>query len=179
MFNSLDSRGPTALALLCATLALWSMPTQAHIVTQPNEAVAGQYFETAFKVPHGCDGAATLALRVTIPAGVLSVKPQMKPGWTVTTQMRPVQPPVQGEGGKLITQSVASVEWRGGPLPDALYDSFGLVMKLPDTPGQTLWFPVVQTCENAEQDWTGIPADVSGWHALRHPAPYVQLKRAP
>lgn len=150
----------------------------AHITAQPNEAVAGTYFETALKVPHGCDGSATVAIQVAIPADVLSVKPQMKPGWQVDMQTRTIDPPLKGEHGAVIDRAVSTVEWRGGPLPDSLYDSFGLVMKLPDSPGKTLWLPVVQTCENGRREWTEIPMEGQGWHALHSPAPFVRLKAA-
>lgn len=157
-------------AAICSTHAF------AHITAQPNEAVAGSYFETSLKVPHGCDGSSTVAIQVTIPTDVLSVKPQMKPGWQVDLQTRVIDPPLKGEHGAVIAKAVSAVEWRGGPLPDSLYDSFGLVMKLPDTPGKTLWFPVVQTCENGRREWTGIPAEGQSWHALPGPAPFVRLK---
>lgn len=151
----------------------------AHITAQPNEAAAGTYFETSLKVPHGCNGSSTVAIQVAIPPDVLSVKPQMKPGWQVQMQTRVIDPPLKGEHGALISQAVSSVQWRGGPLPDSLYDSFGLVMKLPDAAGKTLWFPVVQTCENGRREWTEIPTDGESWHALSSPAPFVRLQAAP
>lgn len=153
-------------------------PAFAHITAQPNEAVGGTYFQTTLNVPHGCDGSSTVAIQVAIPADVLSVKPQMKAGWRVDIQTRAIEPPLKGEHGASITQSVGSVEWRGGPLPDSLYDSFGLVMKLPDAAGKTLYFPIVQTCENGRREWTDIPADGQSWHALHSPAPFVRLKAA-
>ena len=48
--------------------------------------------------------------------------------------------------------------WRGGSLPDNLYDTFGLLMKLPDAAGKTLYFPVVQECEKGVHRWIEIPA---------------------
>ncbi|KAB0639308.1 hypothetical protein WT67_12925 [Burkholderia stagnalis] len=150
----------------------------AHITAQPNEGAAGTYFETSLKVPHGCDGSPTVALRVAIPDGVTSVKPQMKPGWSVDIDTQPIDPPLKGEHGTTISKRVAAVEWRGGPLPDTLYDAFGLVMKLPPAAGKTLYFPVVQTCENGRRAWTDIPADGQSWHAVHSPAPFVRLQTA-
>ncbi|HZZ12652.1 MAG TPA: YcnI family protein [Paraburkholderia sp.] len=163
------------LALACGAAAICA-PAVAHITAQPNEAVAGTYFQTSLNVPHGCDGSSTVSIQVGIPADVLSVKPQMKAGWRVDIQTRAIDPPLKGEHGVAITRAVSSVEWRGGPLPDSLYDSFGLVVKLPDTAGKTLYFPIVQTCENGRREWTGIPADGQSWHALPSPAPFVRLK---
>jgi uncharacterized protein YcnI len=176
-------RGPRAVApilfifvALAATIA--SRCAHAHIVAQPDQGKAGSYFETSLKVPHGCDGSSTVALRVAIPDGVLSIKPQLKPGWTVSIVTRSIDPPLKAEHGMTIDKSVAAVEWRGGPLPDNLYDTFGLVMKLPTTPGKTLYFPVVQTCENGKRDWTEIPTEGQDWHAIHSPAPQVRLAPA-
>lgn len=65
---------------------------------------------------------------------------------------------------------------RGGSLPADLYDRFGLLMKLPDTPGKTLWLTVIQTCENGRREWTEIPADGTFWHDLHSPAPFIRLQ---
>jgi len=177
MHTRLFTRVAGQLALVFSAAACCSHAL-AHITAQPNEAVAGTYFETSFNVPHGCDGSSTVAIQVTIPAGVLSVKPQMKPGWQVEARTQVIDPPLKGEHGAGTTQAVSSVEWRGGPLPDGLYDRFGILMKLPDTPGKTLWFPVVQTCENGRREWTDIPADGQSVHALHGPAPFVRLQAA-
>jgi uncharacterized protein YcnI len=160
-----------ALALACtATTAI------AHVTVQPNEAVAGSYFQLAFVAPHGCDGKSTIALRVKVPDGVTSVKPQMKPGWTVEIKARKLDAPQPGLHGKTITEAVDEVSWRGGPLPDNLYDTFGLMMKLPDTPNSDLYFPVVQECDGAVHRWIEIPAAGKTRDDLREPAPLVRLK---
>ena len=151
-------------------------PALAHVTTLPNEAVADSYFQTAFNVSHGCDGSATVAVRVKVPDGVMSAKPQMKPGWTVEIKTRKLDAPLPGLHGKTISEVVDEVSWRGGPLPDNLYDTFGLLMKLPDRPGQTLYFPVVQECERGVHRWIEIPAAGQKRDDLREPAPVVRLK---
>lgn len=162
--------------LAAATLAAASSAASAHVTVQPNEAVTGSYFQLAFVVPHGCDGKATVALRVKVPDGVTSVKPQMKPGWNVEIKTRKLDAPQPGLHGKTISEVVDEVSWRGGPLPDNLYDTFGLMMKLPDTPGGTLYFPVVQECEQGVHRWIEIPAAGQNRDDLREPAPLVRLK---
>jgi len=176
-----DTRRRKARALFCsaaaAGLAL-AWPAHAHITLHPDTAPAGTYFQTAFMVPHGCAGSPTVALRATIPAGVTSVKPQMKPGWKVSLTYRQIDPPIKSESGATISRVVASVQWRGGPLPDDLYDSFGLVMKLPAEAGKTLYFPVEQTCKDGRRAWIHIPAEGQAWHAVPEPAPYIRLQPA-
>ena len=181
--HTLQMRGqrlvaPAASALAALIAVVTSPCASAHITAQPNEGKAGSYFETSLKVPHGCDGSSTIALRVAIPDGVTSIKPQMKPGWTVNIVTRPIDPPLNGEHGTTIDKAVTVVEWRGGPLPDSLYDTFGIVMKLPPSAGRTLYFPVVQTCGNGTRDWTDIPAEGQSWHDVHSPAPFVRIAPA-
>jgi len=165
-------------AIAAATLAQIAIaaPAAAHVVVRPDEAIAGAYFQAAFNVGHGCDGSATVALRIKMPEGVVSVKPQMKAGWTVDIKKRTLAAPQPGLHGKTITETVDEVSWRGGPLPDALYDTFGVNLKLPDTPGQTLYFPVVQECEKGTNRWIEIPAAGQSADQLHEPAPGVRLK---
>lgn len=166
--------------LLIAAAAVAAGPSSAfaHVTVQPTEANAGDYFQMAFTVPHGCAGSATVALRVKLPDGVLSVKPQMKPGWSVDIKKRKLDVPLAASHGQTINEVVDEVSWRGGSLPDSLFDTFGLVMKLPDTPGQTLYFPAVQECEQGVSRWIEIPASGQSADRLHEPAPLVRLKSA-
>jgi len=165
-----------AIAAATAAAALtFAVAADAHVVADPNQAAAGANFRTAFRVPHGCDGAATVAVRIHIPDGVFSVKPQMKAGWTAEVVMRRLDKPVDLGHGRTATETVSEVVWRGGPLPDGEFDEFGLVMKLPAQAGATIYFPTVQQCETGERRWVEIPAanDPSGH--LHSPAPAVKL----
>jgi uncharacterized protein YcnI len=148
----------------------------AHVTMQPAEATAGGYVQTAFSVAHGCEGSPTVAVRIKLPEGVLSVKPQQKPGWSVETKMRKLEGPLPSLHGRTIQETVDEVTWRGGNLPDNLFDTFGLVMKLPDAAGQPLYFPVVQECEKGVHRWIEIPSDGQGRDELREPAPLLRLK---
>jgi uncharacterized protein YcnI len=71
--------------LLVASIAWWTcaVPVQAHIVLAELQAVAGSYHKATLRVGHGCNGAATTALTVQIPAGFEGAKPQPKPGWVL------------------------------------------------------------------------------------------------
>jgi uncharacterized protein YcnI len=149
---------------------------QAHVTVQPADAPVNSYAHLVFTVPHGCNGSATTALRIRLPDGILSAKPQMKPGWTVDIKNRKLDAPAQGPHGKSVTDVVEEVAWRGGPLPDNLYDTFGLIVRLPDKAGQTLYFPVVQECEQGVERWIEIPSAGAGSDKLRSPAPMVHLK---
>jgi len=52
----------------------------AHVTANPDQAPADSWFRTALRVSHGCGGTPTVTVRVKLPDGVLSVRPQMKPG---------------------------------------------------------------------------------------------------
>lgn len=162
--------------LLALCLAAMAGQASAHITANPNTAPSGRYFEIALRVSHGCDGAATTRLEVQIPPGIITARPQDKPGWTISITKRPLTSPVELHG-KTVTETVGKIVWEGGVLPDDHYDSFGLLLKLPDTPGQVLWFPVVQQCGAVTRGWTSIPSSVSDWSKQSSPAPYVQLTR--
>jgi uncharacterized protein YcnI len=86
---------------------------------------------------------------------------------------------VKGEGGKMLTQRVKAITWRGGPLPDDEWDQFGVMAKLPDAPGK-LYFPAVQTCQTGEERWVEVPAPGESAR-LAHPAPALTItpKAAP
>jgi uncharacterized protein YcnI len=169
------------IAALGAALSLALIgPGHAHVVADPNEGPAGGYFRTAFRISHGCDAAATTAVTITLPPGTLAVKPQAKPGWTVSITRRPLDPPVPGGHGAGISETVDTVTWRGGPLSPEQFDEFGLSLKLPaGAGGAVLWFPTVQTCEQGENRWVEIPAAGQRRGDLKAPAPFVRLRAAP
>jgi periplasmic copper chaperone A len=175
--NHIATRGESRLSRILSYTAFLTLiagtPAFAHVTAHPAAGEANNFFETKFQVPHGCDGAATIAVRIKIPDGVTTVKAQMKPGWNVSIKMRKLDPPMKGEGGQTLTETVDEVDWQGGPLPDNLYEEFGLVMKLPATAGQTLYFPVVQECQPGVHRWINIPAACQKWNEVREPAPFV------
>ncbi|KQY35534.1 nuclear export factor GLE1 [Caulobacter sp. Root487D2Y] len=147
------------LIILLALLAA-PVPALAHVVAAPGEAKAGSYSAIAFRVGHACAaGDTTLKLRVEIPDAVVSARPQPKPGWTID---------IEKDGEK-----ATAVTWTGR-LPDDQFDDFALLMKLPSQPGN-LVFPVIQSCEKGESQWTEIPDPDRPGEKLTRPAPTVRL----
>jgi uncharacterized protein YcnI len=173
-------RSPSRAAMLAAILATALAPSaHAHVTLNPNEGPANQYFRAALRIPHGCKASPTVAVRVQLPEGVLSVKPQAKPGWTITITKRTLATPIQGDHGTTITETIDVIEWRGGPLADAHFDEFGLAMKLPAALKTTLWFPTVQECAEGVHRWIEIPAHGQKWGDLKEPAPFVRITEPP
>ena len=146
----------TALLLtaLCASAA------HAHITLDQAAAPAGSSYRAAFKVGHGCDGAATTAITVMLPDGLRGAKPMPKPGWTLTTTRRPLKTPYESHG-KPVTDELAEVRWTANTpadaLPDAFYDEFVVRASLPAEPGE-LFFAVRQTCTEGEWHWAEKPS---------------------
>src|SRR3546814_20751607 len=56
---------------------------QAHVTLEQPEAAAGSTYKAVVRVPHGCEGEATLKVRVQIPEGFIYVKPQPKADWAL------------------------------------------------------------------------------------------------
>jgi uncharacterized protein YcnI len=139
-----------ALALSSAALA--------HVTLEQKEAPVGASYKAVLRVPHGCVGSATQALRVRIPEGYLNVKPMPKPGWKLEVKRGTYAKPVSF-GDTNVSEGVTEVDWSGGNLPDAYYDEFVLTGTIGDIPaGQMMYFFVVQECERGVNRWIEIPA---------------------
>lgn len=157
----------TALLAACTAMAL-PLVAAAHVVFEQPAVTAGSYYKGVLRVGHGCEGAATTSFTVRLPEPMASVKPMVKPGWTVSVRSEKLAQPLMNHG-KPVTEAVVEVTWRGGPLPDDFYDEFALMMKLPDAPGRR-WFKVKQGCERGENDWSQVPAEGQTTRDLKMPA---------
>lgn len=159
-----------------AFLVLGTSAAFAHITLETQEAPVGSTYKALLRVPHGCDGKATIAVRVQIPEGVIGVKPMPKPGWTLQVKKGKYEKSYQLYG-EAVTSGVKEVDWSGGSLPDEFYDEFvfrgTLAADLPA--GQKLYFPVVQECDGATTRWIEIPAAGQDEDALEDPAPGLNL----
>lgn len=164
----------TALALL-TVLVLLAAPAWAHVTANPGNAPAGESAVINFRIGHGCDGSPTTAVSVQIPDTVAGVTPEFVPGWSIDTTTGQLSEPVELHG-ETVTDGTREITWSGGtPIPDDSFFEFGVSMQLPDQAGETLYFPVVQTCESGETAWIEIPAEGEDEHDLDAPAPSVTL----
>ncbi|HWA12163.1 MAG TPA: YcnI family protein [Burkholderiales bacterium] len=159
-------------AVLVATLVL-AAPARAHVVLEQRNAPAASYYKAVFMVGHGCEGSPTRSITVEIPDGVVNIKPMPKPGWEVRTRIEKLAKPYELHG-KTFTEGVTQVTWTGGPLLDAHFDEFVMMTRLPDSPG-TLWFKVVQACEQGENRWVETPGEGKSAHDHRMPAAQLEV----
>jgi periplasmic copper chaperone A len=165
-------------AYLIFVVALAATPAAAHVLMdQDKPATVGADYKAVFIVPHGCSGSATIKLRVQIPEGVIVTKTEPRDGWTVDE----VKGKFAGEydlRGSKVADGVKEVDWSGGKVPDKTREEFVIDVFLTSTlkPDTSLFFPVVQECEQGVSRWIELPPDGElHSHELKRPAPGVKL----
>jgi uncharacterized protein YcnI len=165
------------LLLAVVLTSLFSESILAHATLEVRDAVVGAPYKATIKIGHGCDGAATTRLQVKIPAGVIGVKPMPKPGWSIATVKSDYGRSYNFYHGAKITAGVTEITWSDGTLADEYHDEFVFSAFIADSvsPGSTIYFPVVQTCEKGEHRWVEIPAAGQDAHALKSPAPALKI----
>lgn len=151
----------------------------AHATLDIKEAEVNTYQRVAVRIGHGCDGQSTKKLTITIPEGIISVKPMPKPGWELETITGEYAKKYQNHGRE-ITSGVTQLIWSGGKLKDAHYDEFVFRARFTDglEQGVKTFIPIVQNCADGELSWSEIPAEGQDPHDLKRPAPGVMIKAA-
>jgi len=173
MKNYVCAAFAAAIACACATSAF------AHITLEKPEAAPKSSYKAVFRLPHGCDGSATTAVKITIPEGIIAAKPMPKAGWTlsITKGAYAKSYKLYGEN---VSEGAKEITWSGGKLPDDQYDEFTVQMNVTEAfaAGSTAYFPVTQTCEKGEIKWADIPktGEASHDHAGHGGEPAPSLK---
>jgi len=169
------------LVLGAAGVAAFVGTASAHVTLERGEAPVGAPYKAVLRVPHGCEGAATIALRVRVPEGMIAVKPMPKPGWKIETVTGKYPKTYSYFHGAKLSEGVTEVSFTGGNLPDAYYDEFvfaGFLAGDLET-GKMLYFPVVQECERGVHRWIEIPATGKSSGDYPEPAPALKLLPKP
>jgi periplasmic copper chaperone A len=167
------------LGALAGALIAVSSPALAHVTFENAQTTPESTYKATLRVPHGCDGKATLKVRVRIPEGIVAVKPMPKAGWKLETAKGSYVRAYQVHG-EAVSEGVTDIVWSGS-LEDAHYDEFVFQARFTDAyqPGATVFFPVVQECDGAVAEWTQVPAAGEDPHSLKAPAPGVKVVAAP
>ena len=161
---------------LAAVLSLADAGTAfAHATLETSEAPIKSSYKAVMRVPHGCDGSATLRVRVQIPEGFISVKPMPKAGWQLETVKGKYEKTYKLYGSD-VSEGVKEIVWTG-KLPDEYYDEFVFRGYLADslTPGTMLYIPTIQECEKGADRWIEIPAEGKSADDYEFPAPGLKL----
>jgi periplasmic copper chaperone A len=129
----------------------------AHVTLNPGEWEAGGFARFAVRVPNERDNADTTRVTMQFPESVISASFQRVPGWKRTIKMAQLDEPVD-VFGEQVTERIATVTWSGGSIAPGEFQEFGVSFQIPDTPGEDLVFPTLQTYSNGEVvRWIGPP----------------------
>jgi uncharacterized protein YcnI len=156
------------------------LAASAHVSVTPSDTAAGSYTVLSFAVGHGCDGSPTTKLSFDIPEEIVAVTPTVSPNWDIEKQMTDLKDPITDSHGKSLAERVGTVVYTAKtPLADGYRDTVSFQVQLPeDAAGKTLSFPVVQTCEQGQTDWTQVAEDGQDPEELESPAPQVTVTEA-
>ena len=171
MISSFRRGALGATALVCL-----GVNASAHVTLEQPSAVPNTTYRGVLQVNHGCRGAATTTISVSIPQGVIGVRPMPKPGWSLKIERAAFQKPYKLYG-ETLTEGPREIAWSGGTIPEDQYDEFVFVARVTDdyAPGATLYFPMVQTCGATSSRWTEEPAPGQASARLSFPAPAIRV----
>lgn len=165
-----------AIALLGATL----MPASAHVGVKADSTAAGSTSMVSFGFGHGCGDSPTTALAIQIPEEFNSVTPVWNAGWDIEIVREPLATPIAGSHGEEVTERISEVIFTAEePIENGLYGMVTLRLTLPeDAAGETIYFPVVQSCEEGETGWIQVPDEGQDAEELDEPAPGLTVTEA-
>ena len=166
--------GGVAVAVALSTSA------SAHVSIQEDQVAAGSSTIVTLAFAHGCEGSPTTAIRIQMPESIPTVNPTLNANWDVEKVTETLDAPIEGAHGEQITERVSEIIYTARtPVEDGFRDTFELSMTFPeDAVGQTIFFPVIQTCEAGESPWIEIPAEGQDPEELESPAPGVEVVAA-
>lgn len=159
-------------ALAASILVCAPASALAHVsVAGPGYAGKNQVLN--FGIGHGCEGADTVSLEITIPSDVTSVR-------AVPNVFGEVEVKTDDTG------AVTSVVWTKNTAraADELYYTMSIRARMPEAPFTTLLFPARQTCRTAEEqeivvDWAATPEEVAAAKEGEEPEPAPALTLLP
>jgi uncharacterized protein YcnI len=167
-----------AAAAAAAILAVAAInPASAHFGVSASSTAAGAYSLLTFSSSHGCDGSAWNKVAIQIPESVQVARPGMKAGWTIETSAEETTN-ADGEAAERITSITYTASGPEFVVPEHFYDQFLVQVQLPETVGEVVYFPLVQTCEVGENAWIEIPAEGQDAEELESPAPSITITEA-
>lgn len=174
----------TTIAIAASAVLTTAVPALAHITAAPDKTGAGEYSFVRFGVGHGCDDAGTTSVAIKIPQEDFvfsAVTPYVNPGWDVEVKEGKLKEAVELHGSE-VTEGVSEVVYtkKGASLPADRGDALFLTIRLPeDAAGETIYFPVVQSCEGGKENaWIQIPAEGEDAHSLESPAAMITVTDA-
>lgn len=154
-------------------LLLSANVAHAHVTVKPNEIGVGERTNFVVSVPTE-ENTPTIKVRLIIPEGVESVRPNVKPGWTIDLVK-------SGEGEDA---RITEIIWSGGSIPTEQKDEFVFSAQAPAEEGTLAW-KAYQTygsgsiiawdsSREAVEDYTKNNPTQNGHHSTDAPKPYSE-----
>ena len=142
----------------------WPAAASAHVTVQPQTLEGGGFSVVSFRVPNERDDAATVRLRVLLPADqpLGSVQTTPVPGWRVTTTTRTLEEPIEFYGSEL-TEVVSQVTWTAtgrGVRPGQFQDFELSLGALPES-GELVFRALQRYSDGERVDWNQVAVDES------------------
>lgn len=127
---------------------------RAHVTVKPSQVGIGERLNFSVSVPTE-ETAPTIQVRLVIPEGLSSVRPNVKAGWNVEIIK-------SGEGE---TERVSEIVWSGGSIPPDMRDEFMFSAQAPAAQGELTW-KAYQTYQNdVVVAWDASPEIVSEYES--------------
>ena len=164
-------------ALICGLGLASTQPLWAHAFMINKDVPAGAWEMVEIAIPHGCKGSPTNTVKIKMPSGVFNARPEVKPGWTLEVKTKVLPEPITIQD-VVLSEIADEIVWSGGSLPDTHLERFSFLAKMPTTPGERLYFKIVQLCDEGEHRWVEIPEEGRPWSSYKEPAPYIDLGEA-
>lgn len=163
----------TAAVLMAGSFA----PASAHVGVKSDTTNAGETAIVTFGFGHGCGDSPTTALVIQVPEQFNSVTPVFAPGWSIEVEKEELDEPITGGHGEEITERTATVTFTADEsIENNIYAMVSLRLSLPeDAAGETIYFPVIQECEEGETGWIEIPQEGEDGDSLESPAPSIEI----
>lgn len=174
------TRGFAGAGAAAGMLLLVSAPVaNAHVTISPSAVEAGSYAALTFSVGHGCEGSPTTELAIQIPEEITNVTPTRNSLYDIDVVVETLDEPIEDDHGEITERTAEIIYTAETSLPDDQRDTVELQVQLPeDAAGETLYFPVVQTCEDGEVAWIQRPDEGDDAAELDAPAPSVHVAAA-
>ena len=133
--------------LLVVMLSMLPATVAAHVIVTPEESQAGGWERYTILVPTE-KASATVRVQLRLPNGVDVVAVEAKPGWEGRYEPFPI--------------GAASVEWKGGRIPEGQFVAFDFLAWNPSAPRPLQW-EATQWYEDGTNDRWGGSGD-AGHH---------------
>lgn len=166
-----------SVVMSAGLLAASIVPASAHVGVNATTYAAGSTSILSFGFSHGCGDSPTTSIAIQVPEQFVSVNPVFAPGWDIEIEKENLATPVEGGHGEEISERTATVTFTADePIEDGIYATVSLRLTLPeDAVGETIYFPVLQGCEDGENAWIEIPQDGEDADDLESPAPSITI----